>query len=230
MCTPPQVSQAERAWLIIPLYNEVPVVGDVIRNVRVLFPNVVCVDDGSDDASAAEAAAAGARVVRHAVNRGQGAALQTGIHYVLQFTNAEYLVTFDADGQHDASDAMAMLNLAIANDLAIVYGSRFLGNKVDIGWTKKLVLKTATHATRWRTKLRLTDAHNGLRLLRRDAAGVLQLSQDRMAHASEIVTQLARTNLPWAEAPVNIAYTDYSRKKGQTLFGSVNILFDMVLR
>lgn len=223
------IAEAQDTWLVIPLYNEATVVEDVIRDARGIFPWVVCVDDGSADDSAARAEAAGAFVVRHPINLGQGAALQTGIEYVLRFTDARYVVTFDADGQHNPSDALAMVQRAEADDLAIVYGSRFLAKKNGgVGWFKRFVLKTATIVTRWRTGLKLTDTHNGLRLLRRDAAASLELRQDRMAHASEILSQLSRTDFAWAEMPVDIRYTDYSRAKGQSLLNSVNILVELV--
>lgn len=217
------------AWLVIPLYNEGPVIGQVVAQARHIFPNVVCVDDGSTDDSANQAARAGAYVVEHPINLGQGAALQTGIDYVLRYTDAGYIVTFDADGQHLPEDAAAMVAKAKEEDLAIVYGSRFLEGKADTGAAKRLVLRTAALVTRWKTGLRITDAHNGLRLLRRDAANSLHLRHDRMAHASEIVSQMAKTEHAWAEMPVQIRYTEYSRAKGQSLLNSVNILVELVL-
>ena len=216
------------AWLVIPLYNEEQVVGDVITAARQRFPHIVCVDDGSTDASANVAEQAGAVVVRHPVNLGQGAALQTGIRYVIEQTDGEYLVTFDADGQHQVADAEAMVDLARREDVAVVFGSRFLDDRTRPGFLKRLVLKTAVVVSNRTTGLRLTDAHNGLRVLRRDAASQLELRQNRMAHASEIVTQLGQTNLPWREHPVHIVYTDYSKAKGQSLLNSVNILVDLI--
>lgn len=226
MSVPPPFTDA---WLVIPLYNEAPVIADVIAEARVTFPNIVCVDDGSSDASAERAEGAGAVVVHHAVNLGQGAALQTGIEYVLGQTDGQYLVTFDADGQHDVADAAAMVRLAVDEDLAVVFGSRFLDERTQPGWAKRIVLKTAVWVTNQSTGLRLTDAHNGLRVIRRDAAARIQLRQSRMAHASEIVTQLGRTRLPWREYPVHIRYTDYSRAKGQSLLNSINILVDLLV-
>lgn len=217
-------------WLVVPLYNEAPVIGQVIDEARRTFPNIVCVDDGSRDGSAEIARAHGATVVQHPFNMGQGAALQTGIEYVLRCTDGEYMVTFDADGQHCVADATAMVDAARANDYAIVFGSRFLDNQTRVGLAKRAVLKTATIVTRWKTGLNLTDAHNGLRLLRRDAAEHVTLRQDGMAHATEIVDQLAQTGLAWTEMPVNIEYTDYSKAKGQSLLNSVNILVDLVMR
>ena len=218
------------SWLVVPLYNEATVIGQVIDDAKRTFTNIVCVDDGSSDGSATIARKHGARVIEHPFNLGQGAALQTGMEFVRRQTNARYIVTFDADGQHSVADAAAMVDRARAEDLAIIFGSRFLDDATQVGWSKKLVLKTAAAVTKQRTGLDLTDAHNGLRLLRRDALQQVVLRQDGMAHASEIVSQLACTGLPWAEMPVHIAYTDYSKAKGQSLLNSVNILVDLVMR
>ena len=77
--------------------------------------------------------------------------------------------------------------------------------------------------------MKLTDAHNGLRLLRRDAVEHVHLTQNRMAHASQIVAQLARSKMKWLEFPVTIIYTDYSRSKGQSLLNSINILVELLM-
>lgn len=216
-------------WLVVPLYNEGPVITEVIKEARESFRNIVCVDDGSSDSSADLAEAAGATVLRHAFNLGQGAALQTGIEFAASRPGMNYLVTFDADGQHQVSDAVAMVDQARDEDLAVIFGTRFLGDSSPVGWSKRAVLKTAAAVTRFKTGLELTDAHNGLRLLRKDAADQIQLRQNRMAHASEIVHQLAQTGLPWVERPVTIDYTEYSKAKGQSLLNSVNILVDLVM-
>ncbi len=219
-----------RSWVVIPLYNEETVIGDVIRGLLPHFSHVVCVDDGSRDASAEQAAKAGAIVVKHPINLGQGAALQTGIDFALQSPECDYIVTFDADGQHRVEDALGMVAQARENDLGIVFGSRFLDSRTKPGFLKIIILKTAIWVTNLTTGLRLTDAHNGLRVLRRDAAAGVDLKQDRMAHATEIVLQLKQTGKPWQEHPVELLYTDYSKAKGQSVLNSVNILVDLVVR
>ncbi|KQV25480.1 MULTISPECIES: glycosyltransferase family 2 protein [unclassified Microcella] len=217
------------SWVVIPLYNEASVIAGVIAELQEVFPHIVCVDDGSTDGSAEVAEAAGARVVRHPYNLGQGAALQTGISYAREQPGVEFIVTFDADGQHRVVDAVAMIALARAEDAAIVFGSRFLDDRTRPGLLKKAVLKTAVRVTNLTTGLTLTDAHNGLRVIRVDAARAVSLKQDRMAHATEIVLQLGRTGLPYREFPVEVLYTDYSRAKGQSLLNSINILVDLVI-
>ena len=228
LAQPDHSDDLDDTWLVVPLYNEAQVVREVIEDARRTFPHVVVVDDGSRDDSAAQAEAAGAVVVRHPINLGQGAALQTGIRYVLERTDARYLITFDADGQHSVADAVAMVAAARRENLAIVLGSRFLKGPSPVGRLKRLVLATAAVVASRTTGMHLTDAHNGLRLLRRDAAEQLNLRQNRMAHASEIIRQLGATGLPWREFPVHIAYTAYSKAKGQSLLNSVNILVDLI--
>lgn len=214
----------------MPLYNEATVVGSVIESLKPHFAHIVCVDDGSSDGSADVARAAGATIVEHPINLGQGAALQTGFTFALMHPSCEFIVTFDADGQHRIEDAVAMLSLARTDDLAIVFGSRFLDDRTNPGILKRIVLKTAVWVTNLTTSLKLTDAHNGLRVVRRDAAEQIELKQDRMAHATEIVLELGHTKLPWREHPVELLYTDYSKGKGQSILNSVNILVDLIVR
>lgn len=228
--TPPEEPPIDDAWLVIPLFNEASVIGEVIAQARTRFPNIVCVDDASSDDSGQVAREAGAVVVTHPFNLGQGAALQTGVDYVLRVTDAEYLVTFDADGQHRVEDAAAMVQRARDEDVAIVFGSRFLDGRTKPGLLRRIILKGAVWITNMQTGLRLSDAHNGLRVIRRDAAAGVHLTQNRMAHASEIVLQLGRTGLPWREHPVHLLYTDYSKSKGQSLLNAVNILFELTFR
>ena len=225
---PDSVPQVTDAWLVIPLYNEATVVREVISQARETFPYIVVVDDGSKDDSARQAAAAGAIVVRHPVNLGQGAALQTGFSYILEKTNANYVVTFDADGQHSTTDAAAMVAAAREEELAVILGSRFLQGPSPVGRLKRLVLRTAAAVSSRTSGMHLTDAHNGLRVIRRDVLVQLNLKQNRMAHASEIIRQIGATGMPWREFPVHIVYTDYSRSKGQSLWNSVNILVDLL--
>ncbi|WP_427869674.1 glycosyltransferase family 2 protein [Leucobacter luti] len=217
-------------WLIVPLYNEGTVVRAVVEQARETFPNVVCVDDGSSDNSVAEALAGGAVVLKHPINLGQGAALQTGLDFAVAQPGAEYFVTFDSDGQHQTSDALRMVERLRNEPLDIVVGSRFLDGRTKPGLLKKLVLRAAVLFERISTGVKLTDAHNGLRALNRTAATRIRIRQNRMAHASEIVAQMGRLRLRYAEEPVHIIYTDYSRAKGQSLWNSVNILSELFIK
>ena len=217
-------------WVVIPLYNEDQVIADVVKDVREVFPQVVCVDDGSKDRSAELAEAAGARVVRHPVNLGQGAALQTGFDFALSDPAMRFVVTFDADGQHQVSDAEAMVTRLRAGEADVVFGSRFLDERTRPTLAKKLVLRAAVGYTNLTTRTRLTDAHNGLRAIARPVLEQVDITQNRMAHASELVAQIGATKARYVEEPVHILYTDYSRSKGQSLWNSINILAELILR
>ena len=112
----------------------------------------------------------------------------------------------------------------------MIYGSRFLDKRTKPGIKKRIVLQVAALMTRAITGLRLTDAHNGLRVLSMEAIGKVQLEQNGMSHASEIVHQLAKSKLSWKEFPVEVLYTDYSKQKGQSLLNSINILIDLLVK
>ncbi|MDQ0277071.1 glycosyltransferase involved in cell wall biosynthesis [Arthrobacter silviterrae] len=212
------------------MYNEASVVGTVISGLRNEFRHVVCVDDGSTDGSQAVAREAGAVVVQHPMNLGQGAALQTGISYALQDPELGCVITFDADGQHRVMDAKAMEGRILSGEAEIVLGSRFLDKRTKLSFAKRVVLRTAAVQSRLATGMNLTDAHNGLRAIGPSVARRIDLRQNRMAHASELVHQIAEMKPRWVEQPVEIIYTDYSKSKGQSLLNSVNILADLLFR
>src|SRR5580658_8959053 len=109
-------------WLIIPAYNEAAVIGRVVGDVIRRGYNVAVIDDGSTDETGCRAAAAGAVVVTHPINLGQGAALQTGIRYALR-QGADTIVTFDADGQHRAADIDVLIDALASNNADFALGS-----------------------------------------------------------------------------------------------------------
>jgi glycosyltransferase involved in cell wall biosynthesis len=219
----------DRVWVVIPAYNEAAVIESVLRALLRHFARVVVVDDCSTDATGALSRAAGAAVLRHPINLGQGAALQTGIDYALG-QGADAIVTFDADGQHNPADAVAMVDLLRDARCDVVLGSRFRGATLGMPWRKRLLLRLAVAYTRFTTGLDLSDTHNGLRVLSRAAAQRIRITQDRMAHASEILAQIAKQGLSYREAPCTIAYTRHSTAKGQPLMGSFTILRDLMVR
>ena len=215
---------------VIPVFNEGDVIREVLKAVLSEFPLVVCVDDGSSDNSSQRIAATDALLVRHPVNLGQGAALQTGIAYGLQQSGVEAFVTFDGDGQHQLADVHRMLERLEGGDVDIVFGSRFLDGRTTVSVLKRLILRLAVAYTNRTCGVKLSDAHNGLRVFNRDVACALDIRQNGMAHASEIAKTVAVRQFRYVEEPVHILYTDYSRSKGQCLLNSVNILFDLVFR
>ncbi len=217
------------AWVVIAAYNEGRAIGRVLAELAALPYRVVVVDDGSTDATAEVAARAGAEVLRHPINLGQGAALQTGIEYAL-LRGASHVVTFDADGQHRTADIAALLAALSTDDADFALGSRFRGAAVDLPPLRRLMLRAATLFTRATSGLDVTDAHNGLRAMTRRGAARIRLRQNRMAHASEILHQIAASGLRYVEVPVTIQYSRYSLAKGQRASEFVVILLDLFAR
>jgi polyprenyl-phospho-N-acetylgalactosaminyl synthase len=218
-----------RACVVIPMYNEATVIDDVLRTVTERFGRVVCVDDGSSDESAGLARAAGADVIRHPINLGAGAATLTGIKRAIGDPRNDWIVTLDADGQHSAADAAAMVHAADEAGVQVVFGSRFLGRIEGISARRRRLLKLATRFTRATTGLDVTDAHNGLRVFRRDAASQLKFRLHGMSHASELASQVARNGWSYVEHPTTITYSEYSLAKGQRNYNAINILFDLAM-
>jgi polyprenyl-phospho-N-acetylgalactosaminyl synthase len=213
-------------WIVVAAFNEGGVIGPIISDLVRRSYRVVVVDDGSHDNTGEIVLSVGATLVTHPVNLGQGAALQTGIKFALQ-QNASHVVTFDADGQHRPSDIVRLLDALIEHDAAYALGSRFLGSSRGMPFGRRLLLQAAVWLTRAMTGLRLTDTHNGLRAMTREGARRISLRQNRMAHASELLEQIAASGLRHVEVPVTIDYTSYSLAKGQRLSDSLAILFDL---
>jgi len=217
-----------KIFVIIPAYNEAPLIGQVISEVAPHVNQVIVVDDGSTDQTGLVADQAGAQVITHPINRGQGAALQTGITFALN-QGADVIVTFDADGQLLASEIDSMVKPILTGEAQVVLGSRFLNQNPDtkIPRSKRLVLKAAVMITRLYTGLAITDTHNGMRAFSRQAAGQIEICQDGMAHASEIIEEIKKYKLKFKEIPVTVKYTEYSRRKGQKLSNSFKIIWDL---
>lgn len=211
--------------VVVRVYNEAAVVRGVIRELVDAGLRVIAVDDASTDTSAQEIDAAGGLRISHPINLGAGGALQTGYEAALRFTDAEYIGCFDADGQHQLQDLIGMVE-KIRTGYDVVIGSRFLDHKTRMSPLRRAILRLATKVMNRRSGTKLTDAHNGLRLISRKVAAGIQLAHSGMAYASQLEEQLTRPGLRVTEHPVHILYTEYSRSKGQPLLNSVNILAD----
>ena len=215
-------------FVVVPAYNEGRCIERVVRDLRACYPNVVVVDDGSTDGTFEAAKRSATYVLRHVVNRGQGAALQTGLEFALA-CGARYVVTFDGDGQHRVEDVQVLLEPIWRGECDITLGSRFLGQAVDIPRLRRFTLRLAVLFTRVVNRAKLTDAHNGLRGFSRAAARTINITLDRMAHASELIDLVRLSGLPYREVPVQVRYTEYSIGKGQSSRGALRIIIHYLL-
>jgi glycosyltransferase involved in cell wall biosynthesis len=219
----------DQVWIVVPAYNEAERVVRTLASLCARYRNVVLVDDGSGDETRRVALEnSGAWVLRHTLNSGQGAALQTGIDFALQ-QGAQAIVTFDADGQHGVNDIAKLLKPLREGQADVVLGSRFLGATEGIPRSRWLVLKLAVLFTRVFSRIRVTDTHNGLRALSRTAAQKIRISLNRMAHASEILDQIRIHNLRYQECPVTITYTENTLAKGQSSWNSFRIVAQLIM-
>jgi len=209
-------------FVVIPAFNEEACIEHVAREVASIYPNVVVVDDGSLDGTHAAARRAAKYVLCHAVNRGQGAAIQTGIDFALR-AGAKYVVTFDADGQHCVEDIAALVTPVSRGECEVALGSRFLGEAVDLPPGRRFLLRLGVLFTRLTSGVKLTDTHNGLRAFSRRAAEQVEIRLDGMAHASELIDLMVRKGLRYKEIPVTVRYTAYSTAKGQTSRGAIRV-------
>ena len=215
--------------VVVPAFNEAGVIGPVLGELTTLPCAIVVVDDGSSDGTRDIALSQRVHVLRHACNLGQGAALRTGITYALRELRPEYLVTFDADGQHRCSDIATLVAALDAGDCDVVLGSRFMRaqDAAAVPRMRRFLLRAATVFTRLSTGMRVTDTHNGLRGFTAAAAAQLDITHGGMAHASEILSAIRRHHLRWREAAVSIDYSEYSRGKGQGGLGAVDIMWNL---
>lgn len=216
-------------YITIPLYNDEKMILKVIHSLNQNgYTNIVVVDDGSkDNGYDIVKNNTNAIITKHPINRGQGAALQTGIEIALE-RGAKYIATFDSDGQHDSKDLGHMLDTLVKGNSDIVLGSRFLKEN-SIPLKKRILLKGAILFTYLLSHIWLTDVHNGLRVMTSETARKLNLQHDRMEHASEILDKIKILNLKYTEVPVTIHYTEYSMSKGQSIFNSINIAWKLIL-
>ncbi len=210
---------------IIPALNEENSIESVVSAVKKYVDEVLVVDDGSNDATANIAKDAGATVLTHDLNRGQGAALQTGHDYAKNI-GADYVVHFDADGQFDPKEIQPALDALKKSGADVLFGSRFLDKKGDVPFTKRYILLpisrliNALFGTPY-----MSDVHNGFRILNKKTFSVIHIEQDRMAHATEIPALVKEHRLKYMEFPVTVKYFEY----GQNVRGGFGILKDLLL-
>ena len=209
-------------FVVIPVFNELPEVLYAVINQFSTDYFLVVVDDGST--TAYELTHKNAVLLRHTINKGQGAAIRTGIEYALK-NNATYIASFDADGQHRLTDLKKMEATILAKNCDVVIGSRFNASTVGMPFIKKLVLKGGVLLQNTVFGIKLTDAHNGLRLFNKHAAQKIKITENRMAHASDIIYQIKLHKLSFCEIPITVEYSAYAIKKGQSIFNAAAILF-----
>lgn len=217
-------------FIVIPAFNEEKVIKSVVENLLEKDKySVVVVDDGSTDSTIDKIADLPITILQHHQNYGMGASLRTGFAFSLH-NDAKYIISFDADGQHISEDIPALLLPLQSGKAEVTLGSRFLtkASGKTVPPARRFLLKNAIQFTRLLSNIQVTDTHNGLRAFKASALKKIEFSQNRMAHASEILHIISKKNISFMEVPVTVIYTDYSLRKGQRMVNAFNILWDLI--
>ena len=218
----------KRLWVVIAAYNEEQRIGRVLKDLIPVAENVVVVDDASRDETCGVVSRYPVWLLQHACNLGQGAALQTGIRFALD-QGAQYVATFDADGQHAVMDLEKMLAALIGSAADFALGSRFLGRADGIPFSRKILLKLAVLFTKLISGVSLSDVHNGIRVMTRRGAEQLRITLNRMEHASQVIEQISASGLRYVEVPVTVRYTAETLRKGQRTTAAVKLGLKLLL-
>jgi glycosyltransferase involved in cell wall biosynthesis len=222
-------SQADTSGIVvvIPAYNEAPALQGVLQGVKSAgFHTIIVVDDGSDDNTASAAETSGALVVRHALNRGKGAATRTGIAAALM-TQATIVVTMDGDGQHEPRDIRRLLQALKDHDVAL--GTRTISSR-DMPVLRRISNWIGNVATALVYGLYVHDSQSGFRAYRREAARIIQTKADHYEYESEVIREIRKHKLSFAEVPIVVLYSEYSKNKKskQRIGNGFRMLFKMI--
>lgn len=233
-------------FLVIPAYNEEKTIAQVLRrcqdalNQKKLDFQIIVVDDGSSDRTSFLAKENGALVVKHCLNRGLGAALTTGFEtarflaqnlFLKSGKEADdfYLVTLDADLQHNPEEIFSLLEPLTQKKADVVIGSRFLQNQKNIPFSRRLANQIANFVTWLFFGLKVTDSQSGFRAFSLKAISKIQLRTNTMEVSSEIIREIRLRNLRLVEVPIQAIYTDYSLSKGQNFWKGLETFWKLVI-
>lgn len=218
-----------KTFIVIAAYNEESKIGKVIDDLKKTYKYIVIVDDGSTDKTYETSIKKKIFVLRHIINRGQGAALKTGIEFAIE-QNADIIVTYDADGQFLVKDIQKVITPLQKKDVDVVFGSRFLGKAINIPFFKKIVLKLGVVVVYFLYGIKITDSQCGFRGLSRNAAKKINITSDRMEHAGEFFWEITKNNLKYKEVPITVIYDNYSMSKGQSWTKSLSLGIKMLIK
>jgi glycosyltransferase involved in cell wall biosynthesis len=215
-------------YILIPVYNEEKKIKSVISGLCPIFENIVVVNDGSTDSTQKILESLNVVLLNHSVNLGQGASITTGFKYIQKQKNANAVITFDADGQHSIEDAKSFAKEILLCDEEIIFGSRFIKNKSNIPFIKRIVLSVVVFLTNKLSNINLSDAHNGLKAIKKATLEKINIDIDGFGFESQIIHQVSKKEITYKEMPTNTIYTTYSKNKGQKLANGLIILEDLL--
>ena len=189
----------------LPAYNEEKNIGAIVAKLKKKYDNIVICDDGSSDMTQIIASSLGAMVIKHPTNLGYGAAIKT-IFNEARKLDADILVTFDADGQHQISEIDSVLQPLFENKADIVIGSRFIGETKDLPRYRKIGIKTITGLTNVMTGSKITDSQSGFRAYTKKVLKEISPTESGMGISTEILIKASKKEMRIVEVPITISY------------------------
>jgi glycosyltransferase involved in cell wall biosynthesis len=223
-----------RACVIIPVYNEGSMIYRTLNSICKEFSDIdisiIVVDDGSTDRTNTEARKhRNIIVINHLINMGAGAATRTGLRYA-KINNFDYAVTADADGQHHPKDVKKVLKKCMNGYSDMVIGSRLLNISQDMPWYRRMGNKGLNVITALIFGINVTDSQSGLKAMNKNAIKNLHFDSNRFAFSSEMIWRAKRAGLTIGEVPIKAIYTEYSLRKGQSNWGAIDIIRQLLKR
>ena len=220
----------QNTHILIPVYNEESKVEEVVNSLKSHFSNVVAVNDASTDKTKEILDKLDIKSIHHSINLGVGGAIKTGIEFIIHHTNAEFVITFDADGQHSVNDAIGIAKLLESNKFDVILASRFLDKEFikEIPFLKRILLILAIKLLAYLSKLDLTDVHNGLKGYKVNSLKKIRFKSDKYSFENEIFFEIKKNKFKFIEFPSKVVYTEYSKSKGQSMLNSTLILEDLI--
>lgn len=222
--------------VIVPAFNEAKIIFSVLKNLAIqlktlkpVASQIIVVDDGSTDQTWEQAKKAKAKVIRHPINRGLGGALGTGLIYAKKH-HFDYVVTFDADGQHDARQIRSLIAPLIKGKADVVIGSRTLTGWQQLPLDRRLIIFLSNLLTNLLFATQTTDSQSGFRAFNQKALQAIKIRTQRMEVSSELFAEIKTRQLRYQEIPISVIYSPYSRQKGQSNLNAFAILFRLLLR
>jgi glycosyltransferase involved in cell wall biosynthesis len=207
-----------KIYVGMPAYNEEKNIASIIIKIKKLgYPVIVC-NDASSDLTADISKELGAEVVNHDRNLGYGGAIQS-IFVKARALDADILVTFDADGQHNSNDIPKLIQPILDNDADLVIGSRFLDAKSDMPKYREMGIKVLTKLANISSDQNITDSQSGLRCYNKKCLNSIFPTEDAMGISSEILIKASQEKLKIIELPIIVSYDGDTSTHNPTIHG-----------
>lgn len=218
-----------RVIVIIPTYNEGVRILNVVKQVKLQgYENIIVVNDNSEDNSEKQLRHENVIVLHHVMNRGAGAATETGLAYCREFLDYDTVITIDADMQHDPADMDLLLEAHLHYKADVSIGNRFLDKSNEIPRNTLFFNAIANLTTSIICMTHVRDSQSGFKALSRHAVKVLELKQDRYAFCSEILIKAHQEKLKVIDVPIKVYYPEELKHKGQNLYHGIKTFFNLL--